>query len=273
MAGLILLIVVTLAGSIGWFAGDRAARWAAVERQVDLALQEATQLMEQARWPEARAWLERADGLLAGGGSRDEVRQRVSALRNDLDLVQRLEEVRMEKAAVLDGDMTYAEVDSRYAQAFGDYGIDLDEPGADGVAERIRQSAVCTELAAMIDDWAMVRRRARGSGELGSRNPRWPYPSARWVKECERLVELDGKLAAVLSGEQPVSDAAERIEYADLCYKKRSIGCARTLIAAGNCSKAARPTPARRWSVHSSTGKPTPTWPACATPTCSQNSR
>jgi RNA polymerase sigma factor (TIGR02999 family) len=165
MAGLILLIVVTLAGSIGWFAGDRAARWAAVERQVDLALQEATQLMEQARWPEARAWLERADGLLAGGGSRDEVRQRVSALRNDLDLVQRLEEVRMEKAAVLDGDMTYAEVDSRYAQAFGDYGIDLDEPGADGVAERIRQSAVCTELAAMIDDWAMVRRRGRGSGD------------------------------------------------------------------------------------------------------------
>jgi len=166
MAGLILLILVTLAGSVGWFAGDRAARWTAVERQVDLALQEATQLMQQAKWPEARAWLERADGLLAGGGSRDEVRRRVSALRNDLDLVQRLEEVRLEKAAVLDGGMTYAEVDTRYAQVFRDYGIDLDELGVDEAAERIAQSAVCSELTAMIDDWVIVRRRARGPNDV-----------------------------------------------------------------------------------------------------------
>jgi hypothetical protein len=40
------------------------------------------------------------------------------------------------------------------------------------------------------------------------------------------LVELDHKLAAVLSGEQPVSDAAERIKYADLCHKKRLFAAA-----------------------------------------------
>jgi len=165
IAGLVLLILVTLAGSIGWFAGDRAARWAAVDRQVGLALEEATQLMQQANWPAARAWLERAEGLVAGGGSRDEVRRRVSALRNDLDLIQRLEEVRLEMAAVLDGGMSYAEMDARYAQVFRDYGIDLDELGVDEAAERIRQSAVCSELTAMIDDWAMVRRRARGPDE------------------------------------------------------------------------------------------------------------
>src|SRR5207247_1515677 len=124
-----------------------------------------TQLMEQAKWPEARAWLERADDLLAGGGSRHEVRTRVSALRNDLDLVQRLEEVRLEKAAVLDGGMTHADVDARYAQVFREYGIDFDELGVDEAAERMRQPAVCSELTAMIDDWAMVRRRARESDE------------------------------------------------------------------------------------------------------------
>jgi serine/threonine protein kinase len=30
----------------------------------------------------------------------------------------------------------------------------------------------------------------RRGHELGSRNPRWSYPSARWVQECERLIEL-----------------------------------------------------------------------------------
>jgi tetratricopeptide (TPR) repeat protein len=29
--------------------------------------------------------------------------------------------------------------------------------------------------------------------ELGSHRPDWPYPSAQWVKECQRLVELNGR--------------------------------------------------------------------------------
>ncbi|MBI3468745.1 MAG: serine/threonine protein kinase, partial [Planctomycetes bacterium] len=37
----LIVVVAALAGSIGWVAGDRAARHAAVERQVDLALEEA----------------------------------------------------------------------------------------------------------------------------------------------------------------------------------------------------------------------------------------
>jgi serine/threonine protein kinase/Flp pilus assembly protein TadD len=32
--------------------------------------------------------------------------------------------------------------------------------------------------------------------ELGSRRPRWPYPSAQWVQECQRLVEREGRLPA-----------------------------------------------------------------------------
>jgi serine/threonine-protein kinase len=59
---------------------------------------------------------------------------------------------------------------------------------------------------------------------LGARNPRWPYPSAQWVQQCERLVQLDGKLPAILSGRQQPADAAERIALAELCQmscKKR----------------------------------------------------
>jgi serine/threonine-protein kinase len=57
----------------------------------------------------------------------------------------------------------------------------------------------------------------RRGHELGSSNPRWPYPSAQWVRNCERLVELDGKLPAILSGQKQPADAAERLALAQLC--------------------------------------------------------
>jgi superkiller protein 3 len=57
--------------------------------------------------------------------------------------------------------------------------------------------------------------------ELGRRRSDWPYPSARWVKEYQRLSELEGRLPAVLRGEVQPVDAAERNTYALLCYDKK----------------------------------------------------
>src|SRR5439155_1362836 len=39
--------------------------------------------------------------------------------------------------------------------------------------------------------------------DLGSRNPKWAYlsRSARWVQDCQRLIDLDSKLPGVLHGE------------------------------------------------------------------------
>jgi tetratricopeptide (TPR) repeat protein len=62
---------------------------------------------------------------------------------------------------------------------------------------------------------ALVHRR-RGH-ELGSKRSDWPYPSALWVKHCERLVELDRKLPAILSGKERPKDPVEQIQYAQLC--------------------------------------------------------
>jgi Flp pilus assembly protein TadD len=69
---------------------------------------------------------------------------------------------------------------------------------------------------------ALVHRRC--GHEHGSKNPRWRYPSAQWVRNCERLVELDGKLPAILSGQKQPADTAERFDLARLCQmpcKKR----------------------------------------------------
>jgi tetratricopeptide (TPR) repeat protein len=57
--------------------------------------------------------------------------------------------------------------------------------------------------------------------ELGSRNPRWPYPSAQWVRQCERWLQLDARLPALLRGESRPASDAERIEFARLCHLKR----------------------------------------------------
>jgi tetratricopeptide (TPR) repeat protein len=61
----------------------------------------------------------------------------------------------------------------------------------------------------------------RRGHELGSKNsPRWTYPSARWVKECERFVELDAKLTVILAGKEAPASAEQRTELAALCNVK-----------------------------------------------------
>jgi Flp pilus assembly protein TadD len=63
----------------------------------------------------------------------------------------------------------------------------------------------------------------RRGHELGCKNPRWPYPSAQWVKQCEQFVKLDAKLAKVLKGEVRPADVGERLALAQICqmYKHR----------------------------------------------------
>jgi tetratricopeptide (TPR) repeat protein len=64
--------------------------------------------------------------------------------------------------------------------------------------------------------------------ELGSKGPRWPYPSADWLKQAERLATLDNRLPAVLQGKDKPADAAEGLAFAQLCrIKKRYAAAAR----------------------------------------------
>src|SRR5262249_22119562 len=59
--------------------------------------------------------------------------------------------------------------------------------------------------------------------ELGSRRAGWPYPSAQWLKQCEKLLALDRKLAGVLRGESQPASWQERMDLATLCriYKQQ----------------------------------------------------
>jgi serine/threonine protein kinase/tetratricopeptide (TPR) repeat protein len=61
----------------------------------------------------------------------------------------------------------------------------------------------------------------RRGHELGAKDPRWRYPSAQWVRQCERLVELDGQLAGFLEGKVTPANPGERVELAEVCSLKR----------------------------------------------------
>jgi serine/threonine-protein kinase len=62
----------------------------------------------------------------------------------------------------------------------------------------------------------------RHGHELGTRRPGgWRYPTAQLIQQCERLVELDTRLPALLAGQSKPASAAEQIELAVVCGLKR----------------------------------------------------
>jgi len=75
----------------------------------------------------------------------------------------------------------------------------------------------------------------RRGHELGSQKPNWPYPSPKWVREAEHLVELDAKLLKVLQGKSKPGDVPECLKLAWLClqpYKQLNAAAARFFGAA-----------------------------------------
>src|SRR5262249_34238065 len=92
LLGTVLLAAVgAIAGSVGW----AAARQTATEEKARGALEEAAALQGKKRWPEALEAVKRAEGILANSGS-EELRQRVKERRADLEMVLRVEEIRLQ---------------------------------------------------------------------------------------------------------------------------------------------------------------------------------
>jgi tetratricopeptide (TPR) repeat protein len=126
-------------------------------RDVEAALKEAEAHQQASRWCEARVALARAEGRLGKGGP-EALRKRVEQMRKDIELVARLEAVRLSQANVKGWALDRAGADARYARAFRDHGIDVTALKTEEAARRVRESSRRQELLAALDDWAMLKR-------------------------------------------------------------------------------------------------------------------
>jgi serine/threonine protein kinase/Flp pilus assembly protein TadD len=63
----------------------------------------------------------------------------------------------------------------------------------------------------------------RRGHELGSRQPGWRHPSAQLLRQAELMAELDVRLTAALQGKGQPKDAAERVDFAQLCQEFRKL--------------------------------------------------
>jgi serine/threonine protein kinase/Flp pilus assembly protein TadD len=153
-----VVAVAMVTASVGWIVGDRAARQAATEEKVTAALMEAIELQAAGKWSAGLEAIKRAEGILAGAGSAA-IRDRVSMVRKDLEMVLRLEGL-----PVAPGGGEEHSRDASYAEAFRDYGIDVDVLDSNEAAARIRARPIWRELTAAVEDWAFRGRRPQDQG-------------------------------------------------------------------------------------------------------------
>jgi tetratricopeptide (TPR) repeat protein len=176
-----LVVVAGLAGGIGYAVRDRAARDAALDETVKRDLDEAEPLLQDGKWPEASAALERAAKLLEAGG-RTEVPPRLRELRQDLTMARRLEEI---YSLPLRKDSR--EQDAQYAKFFQDCGIDMAALSIAEAAERIRARRIRLALARGLDLWARMRLGA----ELRSRaDRRFDWENLLEVSNAKKIMEV-----------------------------------------------------------------------------------
>jgi serine/threonine-protein kinase len=75
-------------------------------------------------------------------------------------------------------------------------------------------------------DYAAALELIRKGHELGTRQPGWRYPSARWVAEVEQLGATAERLPALLKGEYQPKDNAERLALAQMLYDTKRFAAA-----------------------------------------------
>src|SRR5205807_2629203 len=140
---------VMAAGSGLWLVQRRAETAGAVHE----APQRTADFQAEARWPEALATAQPAAALLQLGGGSAGLRNRVQEVLKDLEMVARLEEIRIKITDVKAENFDLAQADRLFAQAFRDYGIDVEALEPAEAADRIRARSIAGQLAAALDEW------------------------------------------------------------------------------------------------------------------------
>ncbi|MGH7139877.1 MAG: tetratricopeptide repeat protein, partial [Pirellulales bacterium] len=199
MAACVLLALSGIVGSVGWAVRDKAARneaseidrlarEKALDQAVERSLEETGPLIEEGKWPEALAILERTEQLLAAA-KRTERPPRLLELTKAVAVARRLEAIyrgarhdvkpRLPLATAQETEhetslppRVYDEAsfwgrqqDTDFAKAFRDLGIDVDDVSPVEAAAKIRLQSIRAALVRALDGWASLRKRSRGDSD------------------------------------------------------------------------------------------------------------
>jgi serine/threonine-protein kinase len=166
------LATILLGGVGAWW----LVRQHAQQRQiVEAALAKVHQRLQESRWAEAEDVLAEAKRQLGEGGPSD-LRQQLDQARSDLDLVTRLDAIRLKRATLVEGKLNGASADRDYEEVFREAGLGEVGDSAESVAARLFNSKVKEALVAALDDWASC------AGKQSRRE---------WILEIARLADPD----------------------------------------------------------------------------------
>jgi tetratricopeptide (TPR) repeat protein/serine/threonine protein kinase len=159
VAALVLFFLVLLGGGVGWMVCDRAARQAKMAGQVELIVTEVERLEREQKWAKALVAARQAEAAVTGGEADAVTARRGRELLEDLEFVNRLEQIRVQKATGIEGTFDNAGAVREYARAFRDHGVDVEELAVETSVERLKaRPALAIPLAAGLDDWLNARR-------------------------------------------------------------------------------------------------------------------
>jgi serine/threonine-protein kinase len=174
-AGAVVIAVVLAMTLIGG--------WLRVSGQRMVILQAATEDVRDAKARErrsdfvgARAALERVKGRL-GPAAPPELQARIDQAVYNLELVARLDSIRLNRSASAGGILRDAQTDKEYEAAFRDAGMGQIHEPASVVAARVASSDIDEALVAALDDWFTCTQDAERKGwlldvgRLTDRNP------------------------------------------------------------------------------------------------------
>jgi eukaryotic-like serine/threonine-protein kinase len=142
-------LIVTAALLLGLAGAAGLREWGLVMQWPErLAL--ANKLQEDGRFDEARAILKQTEAGTAY------LRKQIEQAQAKLDLIERLDTIRLSRGYGTHGDtIDYAESSRRYIDAFREWGLGDLREDPDRVAARLTASPVRKALVAALDDWAV----------------------------------------------------------------------------------------------------------------------
>jgi tetratricopeptide (TPR) repeat protein len=153
VAAVVALALTIIGAGIGYIVRDQGTRQAQLSSGIQSALLLAQERQDKGRWGEARAILDQALQRVGGAGPAD-LRNILEERLGLLDLVSRLDRIRLDKAILVKGKFDLSKADREYAEAFRSAGVGQVGDDPELVAQRIRGMPVLVPVTAALHEWS-----------------------------------------------------------------------------------------------------------------------